>query len=120
MVEFDDLLDQRCRRIDTGIGGEHTLGVGEQHQQLGLDQWRHERGDAIVVAEADLVVGDRVVLVHHRHHAELEEAGQRRPGMQVLPALTEVVGGEQHLAGDEPVLAEGRVPVTEELELPDR
>ena len=38
-------------------------GVGEQHEQLGSDQVGDEGRDAVVVAEADLVVGDGVVLV---------------------------------------------------------
>ena len=56
-----------------------------------------ERGDAVVVAEADLVVGDGVVLVDHRHDAELEQPPQRAPGVQVLLADAEVERRQQHL-----------------------
>ena len=69
----------------------------------------HEGGDAIVVAEADLVVGDGVVLVDHRHHAQLEQALQRAPGVQVLAPHAEVERGEQHLAGHQRVGREGPV-----------
>ena len=54
--------------------------VGEQHEQVGGEQVGDERGQAVVVAEADLVVGDGVVLVDDRHHAELEQPAERAPG----------------------------------------
>ena len=43
-------------------------------QQLGVHVVGDERGDAVVVAEADLVAGDGVVLVDDRHAAEVEQA----------------------------------------------
>ena len=89
-----------------GIGGEEPGGVGEQHQHVGGDEVRHERGEAVVVAVADLVVGDGVVLVDDRDHAEVEEAPHRLARVEVLRRDAEVVGREQHLAGDETVLAE--------------
>ncbi len=60
----------------------------------------------VVVAEADLVVGDRVVLVHDWHGAELEEARERLSGVEVLTALDEVVRHEQHLCGNQTVSGE--------------
>ena len=52
--------------VEPGVGGEQAGRVGEQHQQVGADQVGDERGQAVVVAEADLVVGDGVVLVDDR------------------------------------------------------
>ena len=66
LVDLDDLLDERGRRVEAGIGGEQPRRVGEQHQQVGADEVGDEGGDAVVVAEADLVVGDGVVLVDDR------------------------------------------------------
>ncbi len=80
----------------------------------------HERGDAVVVAEADLVVGDGVVLVDDRHHPELEQPQQRAAGVEVLAALDEVEGGEQHLAGHQAVAAELVVVDLHEAALADR
>ena len=60
--------------------------VGEQHEQVGGDQVGDERGQAVVVAEADLVVGDGVVLVDDRHHAEVEQPAEGAAGVQVLLA----------------------------------
>ena len=46
-----------------------------------------EGGQPVVVAETDLVVGDGVVLVHDRHHAELQQAQERVAGVQVALAV---------------------------------
>ena len=37
VVDLDDLLDERRRRVEPGVGGEQPGGVGEQHQQVGVD-----------------------------------------------------------------------------------
>ena len=81
---------------------------------------RDERGEPVVVAVADLVVGDGVVLVHHRHHAELEQSPERLARVQVLRPLPEVVRRQQHLPGDEVVLAEDGADPLHETRLPDR
>ena len=76
--------------------------VGEQHEQVGVDEVGDERGEAVVVAEADLVVGDGVVLVDDRH-ARRARAGARAcsRACRYWLAVDEVVRREQHLAGDE-------------------
>ena len=94
--------------------------VGEQDQQVGADQVGDEGGHAVVVAEADLVVGDGVVLVDHRHDPELEQAGQGRPGVQVLLADHEVERREQDLAADQPALGQRGVVDPHQAALPDR
>ena len=119
-VDLDDLLDQRRLGVEPGIGGEQPRGVGEQHQQVGGDEVRHQRGEPVVVAVADLVVGDGVVLVDDRHHAEVEQAPHRLARVQVLRAHAEVVRGEQHLAGEEPVGAEDRAEALHQAGLTDR
>ena len=78
-------------------------GVGEQHEQVGGDEVGDEGGEAVVVAEADLVVGDGVVLVDDGHDAEVEQPAERGPGVEVLLAHHEVERGEQHLAADHAV-----------------
>ena len=67
-----------------GIGGEQPGRVGEEHEHVGLHEVRHERGEPVVVAVADLVVGDGVVLVDDRDDAEVEQAAQGVAGVQVL------------------------------------
>ena len=97
----EHLVDQLGRRVGARVGGEQPGRVGEQHQQIGVDVVGDERGDAIVVAVAQLVAGDRVVLVDDRDAAELDQPQQRLAGVQVLAAIDEVVRHEQHLRGDE-------------------
>ena len=75
VVDLDDLLDERGLGVEAGVAGEQAGLVGEQHQQVGADQVGDEGGHAVVVAEADLVVRDGVVLVDDRHHAQLEQRG---------------------------------------------
>ncbi len=106
VIDLDDLLDERGAGVEAGIGGEHAGRVGEQHERVGADEVGHQGGQAVVVAEADLVVGDGVVLVHDGHHAQLEQAQQRAAGLEVLAPLHEVERGQQHLAGHQVVGAE--------------
>ena len=51
-------LDQQGVVVEPRVGGEQPVEVGEQHQHVGADEVGDERGDAVVVAVADLVVGD--------------------------------------------------------------
>ena len=104
---------RRCTRvdelgvgIDARVGGVQTVEVGEQHEHGGADVVGDERGEPVVVAVADLVAGDGVVLVDDRHRAQLEQAGERPPGVEVLAAVDEVVRHEQRLRRHEAVGAE--------------
>ncbi len=74
------------------------------------DEVGHQCGEAVVVAETDLLVRHGVVLVDDGDHAELEQPAERLTGVEVLAAVDEVEGGEQDLAGDQPVAAEGVAP----------
>ncbi len=106
MVDLDDLLDQRRARVEPGVGGEHAGGVGQQHEDVGIDEVSHQRRQAVVVTEADLVVGDGVVLVDDGYDPELEQAPQSAPRLEVLASLHEVERGDEHLAGDQIVAGE--------------
>ncbi len=53
------------------------LDVREQKQPVGSDQTRHQRRQRVIVAEPQLVDGHRVVLIHDRHNAELEQTQKR-------------------------------------------
>ena len=119
-VDRPHLLDERGVRRAPGVGVVEALGVGEQHEQLRADEIGDECRDAVVVPEADLVVGDRVVLVHDRDHPELEESPQRRPGLQVLAAVAEVERREQDLARDEALGTERVVVDAHQAVLTDR
>ena len=106
--------------VDARVGREQAGSVGEQHEQIGPDEVRHEGGDAVVVADADLVVGDGIVLVDDRHHAQLAEATQGCAGLEIGRTSVEVVGDEQHLAGHDVVFGEALVPRRHEVGLAHR
>ena len=84
------------------------------------DQMGHQGGQAVVVAEPDLLVGHGVVLVDHRDHAQLQQAGQGLAGVEVLAAVDEVERGQQHLAGRQAVAVEGVAPHLHQPVLADR
>ena len=86
-----------------GSAREQAGRVGEQHQHVGVHEVGDQRGEAVVVAEADLVVGDGVVLVDDRHAPELEQPVSVLAGVEVLAAVHEVVGRQQHLGADQAV-----------------
>ena len=97
-----DVGQQRAAR-GARVGVVQPVDVGEQHQQVGVDQVRDQRGQPVVVAEPDLGGRHRVVLVDDREHAELEELGEGLVGVAVVRAPGHVVDGEQHLAGHDAV-----------------
>ncbi len=96
-------MDARIRRVE-------TVEIGQQHEHVGADVVRRQRRQPVVVAVSVVVVGDRVVLVDHRHAAELEQPHEGLAGVQVLLAVDEVVRVEQRLGGDDAVAAELGVP----------
>ena len=80
---------------------------------------RHQGGQAIVVTEADLLVGDGVVLVDDRDHAQVGQVPQRPAGVEVLRAVHEVERGQQDLPGQHAVRLEAVLPQAHEAVLPD-
>ena len=84
-----------------------------------MDELRHERGEPVVVAEADLVGGHGVVLVDDGQDAEGQQLVQRAVGVAVMRASGHVVGGQEHLSHPQAVHGE-RVGVPgNEQPLPD-
>ncbi len=82
------------------------LDVGEQHEQVCVEQVRDQGGEPVVVADPDLVGGHGVVLVDHREDAELEQAVEGPLGVAVVRPTHHVVGGEQHLPDGDAVPGE--------------
>lgn len=72
-----------------------------------MDEVGDEGGEPVVVAEADLVRGDGVVLVDDREGAHGEEFVEGAGGVAVVGAAAHVVGGEQHLSDADAVPGEG-------------
>ena len=49
-----------------------------EEKMVGVDERGDEGGERVVISEAQLAHRHRVVLVHHRDHAQLEERLERR------------------------------------------
>ena len=84
---------------------EQTVDVGEQHEDVGVDERRDHRGELVVVAELDLLDGDRVVLVEDRDRARLEQRRERRARVVGARAVGEVGVREEHLRDGEALAA---------------
>ena len=85
-------------------------GVGQEHEVRRADEVRHQRRQAVVVAEADLLVGHGVVLVHDRHDVQCVQRLERAARVQVLTAVGEVERREQDLTDARAELGEGVAP----------
>ena len=99
-------LDQFGVRMASRILGVQTRLVGQDDQRVGFDQVGHECRQRIVVAEPDLVGGDRVVLVDHRDDTQVEQGSQGRARVEVAFAVRQVFMRQQDLRGMQVVLAE--------------
>ncbi len=99
------------------IGGVETVDVRQQHQQVGADHLGHAGGQAVVVAVADFLGGDRVVLVDHRRDAERQQGLHGGAGVQPAAPRLGVVAGQQHLGRLEAVGFEGLFPGAHEQAL---
>ena len=72
------------------------MSVSSTNRSAALIRLRHQGGDAVVVTEADLGVGQGIVLVDDGHDAELEQPLRSVAGVRALEALEEVERGDQH------------------------
>jgi hypothetical protein len=98
----------------------HAVHIRQDHEQIGVDEVRDERRQPVVIAEADLLDGDRVVLVDDRNHAEREQAVQRRARVEVPLATDEIVLREKDLPDLHLPARERALIRVHEHPLPDR
>ena len=92
-----DLADQARLGIVARVGGVQPFLVGEQHQQVGLDQVGDQRGQVVVVAKADFLGRHGVVFVDDRDHALVEQGFERVARVEIAAAVGQIGAGEQHL-----------------------
>ncbi len=71
----------------------------KQHQEIGAHHGGDARGEAVVVAIANLGGRDGVVLVDDRHRAPVQKLVDGRARIEVAPPLFGVAERDQHLAG---------------------
>ena len=73
----------RAVAVDARVGRVEPVDVRQQHETFGADHLRDARGKPIVVAVAQLLRRDGVVLVHDGHRAVTEQREQRLARVQV-------------------------------------
>ena len=76
--------------IDSRIGCQEPLGVGQQHQQVCMHKVSYKRSDAIIVTEPDRVVSNRIVLVDDGQDTKRHQAFNTRARSQVSSSIKEV------------------------------
>ena len=110
---------ERRRRIAPRVRRVEARLVGEEHEDVGLDEIGDERAQRVVVAEADLVGRDRVVLVDDRNDGEREQREERRARVEIAAAVGEVVVRQQDLRRVQAELRERRFVGLHESHLAD-
>ncbi len=112
-------VDQLGIGVGARVGIEHAIAVGEDHQQISLDQIRHQRRQGVVITETDLVGDHRVVFVDNRYNPQLNQRAQGAAGVQVTLAVRQVVMGQKDLRSVPAVFSEARLPRLHQAHLAD-
>ena len=121
-VDALDALDQPRPRVVRRVGRVEAVGVGQDQQQVRVDQVGDLRREVVVVPDQrvlDLLDRDHVVLDHDRHDVELQQRQQSVARVQVALPVDEVRARQQRLRRGDPALGEQLVPVPEQPRLPD-
>ncbi len=82
-----------------------------------MHQSRDQRGQEIIVAQADLFDGDGVIFVHDRDHARREQRRDRRTRVLAAAALGQILMRQQKLRDGSSMSAERARPLTHQLDL---
>ena len=95
-ADVADFLHQLCLGV-VGIAIIEPFHAREDHEVLGPDHLRHFGGQAVVVADADFLGRDRIVLVHDRDHPGFEQAVDGIAGVEEPPVILEIAQRQQDL-----------------------
>jgi len=108
IVDFADEGDE-LRLGVVGVAGEKAFHIGEEDEEVGLEEVGDEGCESIVIAEghAQLLHGDGVVFVDDGDGIEAIEQGEEGvAGIEIAGAIFDDVGGEENLADDIPMVSE--------------
>ena len=120
-VDDRDGLNELGIRVTARVTVIQAVDVREQDQQIRRDGRRYDCRERIVVADDDLIRGDRVVLVDDRQCAELKQARERIVKVRLAAtALGQIRRGDEQLRHDVIILRKQLVVNIHQLTLPDR
>jgi hypothetical protein len=97
-----------------------AVDVGEQDDAAGTSRLRNARREPVVVAEADFLGRDAVVLVDDRNHTQGEQPVERRGGVEVAAAMFEIVERDEDLRCGQPFGAQNLGPNLRQCNLSGR
>src|SRR6218665_2257743 len=80
-----------------------SVNIGEQDQEVSINELRHKRRETVIVTEPNFVGCNGVIFVHNREDPKGEEAIHRATGINTVSRVVEVTCGEQHLPRRYPV-----------------
>ena len=112
-------LHNLCLGVRLGVVGVHAVDVAEQDEQVGAPENRRLGAQVVVVADAELLDRNRVVLVYDRHHALVHQREERVADIERAVVVLKVVAREQKLPDVDAVLVERLSPAVDKLHLPD-
>ena len=116
-------LDDRDQ-FGVGVGAGRRVikpvDIGQQDQQIGARHGGDARGEAVIVAIADFVGRNRVVLVDHGHRAPFQKLGDGRAGVEIAAALLGVLQCHKNLSGADAVSAKHLRPDPRQRDLAHR
>ena len=86
-------------RIAVGVGRIQAVDIGENYQQIGVDQVGYQCRQPVVVTKylPDFVHGNHIIFVQDRDYANIQERSKRVPDIQVGLPFRQVINGEQGL-----------------------
>jgi hypothetical protein len=96
-------IGPRVRRVE-------AVDVRQEDEEVGADQLACAGRQPVVVAVADLLGDHRVVLVDHRHDAEVEEGLKGGPGVEPATPDLGVVAGQEDLGDRQAMGLQRRLP----------
>ncbi len=80
-----------------GLDIVEAVDIGQQDHALRTGCLADPGGEPVVVAEADFLGRDAVILVDHRHDAEREQPAERGRGVEIAAAILEIVERDEDL-----------------------
>lgn len=114
-----DERDELSGRILAGVGRVEAIAIGEENEEIGIDEIGDERRELIVIADANFVDSGDIVLVDNGKNVIIEAVEERGAGVEVTLAVAEILAGEKGLSDWNGERLEGLIPELHKESLAD-